>query len=176
MTFRFSRFAVLAGAATLFGCAAPNPFLCPPAAVLADASYMVVMRPGAPEDLSGEAYSVQMTEAATECSLDRKRGETDSSLSLSFRAVRAPSADGATYSVPYFVAVTMADRVVHKSLYTVRFSFAPGASTAVFNVSPDNKKIKLGNGRLPWNYQLTAGLQLTEAQMAYAKKLGRYAQ
>jgi hypothetical protein len=176
MTFRFPRFAILACAAALPGCAAPNPLMCPPAAVLADASYMVVMRPGAAADLSGEAYSVQMTDVTTECSLDRKRGETDSSLNLSFRAVRAPSADGASYSVPYFVAVTMTDRVVNKRLYTVRFSFAPGASTAIFNVSPDNTEIKLGNGRLPWHYQLTAGLQLTDAQIAYAKKMGRYAQ
>jgi hypothetical protein len=176
MTFRFPQIAILACAAALLGCATPNPLMCPPAAVLADASYMVVMRPGAPADLSGEAYSVQMTDATTDCSLDRKRGQTDSSLNLSFRAVRAPSADGATYSVPYFVAVTMTDRVINKRLYTVRFSFAPGASTAVFNVAPDNTEIKLGNGRLPWNYQLTAGLQLTEQQIAYAKKMGRYAQ
>jgi hypothetical protein len=166
----------LAILALLAGCATPNPNLCPATAILADAARVTVMRAGAPADLSGELYSVALTDAATDCRLDRKRGETDSSLSLTFRAVRAPSADGASYSVPYFVAVTMADRVVNKRLYTVRFAFAPGASSATFNVSPDNTQIHLGNGHLPWDYQLTAGLQLTDAQVAYNKKMGRYAQ
>ena len=134
-----------------------------------------MLRPGAPADLSGELFRVALTNAATTCSLDRRKGETNSALDLTFKAERAPGADGVTYSVPYFVAVTMGPRVVNKQLYTARFSFAPGASTATFTVSPENTEIHLGNGHLPWDYQLTAGLQLTAAQVAYNQKMGRYA-
>jgi hypothetical protein len=161
--------------AWLSSCATPNPNLCPFPAVLADAARVTVMKPGAPEDLSGELYNVALLNATTDCRLDKRRGETDSTLQLTFRATRAPSADGATYSVPYFVAVTMGPRVVNKRLYTARFSFAPGASIANFTISPDDTVIHLGNGHLPWDYQLTAGLQLTEAQIAYNQKMGRYA-
>ena len=45
----------------------------------------------------------------------------------------------------------------------------------IFTIAPDNTQIHLGNGHLPWDYQLTAGLQLTEAQIAYNQKMGRYA-
>jgi len=166
---------LLGGLALLAGCAAPNPNLCPGAAILADTDHATMLRPGAPADPSGELYRVALTNAATDCHLDKKRGETDSSLTLTFTAQRAPGADGATYSVPYFVAVTMGQRVVNKRLYTARFTFAPGASTVVFTVAPDNTQIHLGNGHLPWDYQLTAGLQLTPAQIAYNQKMGRYA-
>ncbi|HEX3755167.1 MAG TPA: hypothetical protein VHV26_08840 [Rhizomicrobium sp.] len=161
--------------ALLAGCSTPNPNACPYSAILADTDHATVMRPGAPADPSGELYRVALFNATTECTLDRRKGETDSSLNLTFRAERAPSADGATYSVPYFVAVTMAARVVNKRLYTARFSFAPGASVATFTLSPDDVQIHLGNGHLPWDYQLTAGLQLTSAQIAYNQKMGRYA-
>ena len=32
----------------------------------------------------------------------------------------------------------------------------------------------IGNGKLPWNYQLMAGFQLTPAQIDYNKTRGRY--
>jgi hypothetical protein len=165
----------LALVALLSACAAPNPNLCPATAILADASVAAVLRPGGPADPSGELFRVALINATTDCSLDKKKGETDSSLSLNFRATRAPTADGASYSVPYFVAVTMGERVVNKRLYTARFTFAPGSSAASFTIVPDNTQIHLGNGHLPWDYQLTAGLQLTDGQTAYNKTMGRYA-
>jgi hypothetical protein len=167
--------ALLGGLAWLTGCAAPNPNACPGAAILADTDHATVLRPGAPADPSGELFRIALVNATTDCDLDRRRGETDSSLTLTFRAERAPRADGATYSVPYFVAVTMGPRVVNKRLYAARFAFAPGASVATFTISPDNTQIHLGNGHLPWDYQLTVGLQLTDAQIAYNRKMGRYA-
>lgn len=179
MKFRFLEAALpLGGVAFLMvlsACTTPNPNLCPATAILADTARMTVLKPGAPADPSGELYSVALINAGTDCRLDKRKGETDSSLDLTFRAARAPSADGASYSVPYFVAVTMGQRVINKRLYTARFVFAPGASTALFTVSPDDTQIHLGNGHLPWDYQLTAGLQLTPAQIAYNQKMARYA-
>jgi hypothetical protein len=167
--------ATLGGLAFLTACSTPNPNACPGAAILADTDHATVLRPGAPADPSGELFRIALINATTDCTLDRRRGQTDSSLELTFRAERPPRADGATYSVPYFVAVTMGARVVEKRLYTARFTFAPGASVATFTISPDDTEIHLGNGHLPWDYQLTAGLQLTAAQMAYNRKMGRYA-
>jgi hypothetical protein len=177
MSFHFLKplAAAMAIAALLSGCAAPNPNACPGTGILADVDHAAVLRPGAPLDPSGELFRIALTGAKTNCSLERRKGETDSVLELTFIATRAPVADAASYSVPYFVAVTMGQRVVNKRLYTARFTFAAGASSATFTISPDNTQIHLGNGHLPWDYQLTAGLQLTQPQVDYNLKMGRYA-
>jgi len=114
----------------LAGCNSTKVNNCPVAVVLADASQMAVFRPGAPQDLSGEAYRVALTGASSSCDVNKKTGETGSSLTLSFRATRAPSADGAHYTVPYFVAITQGDQMVEKRILNVSFDFAPGASAA----------------------------------------------
>ena len=105
----------------------------PCAVILADAGQMAVFRQGAAQDLSGEAYRVLLTGARSSCDINKKTGETSSSFHLNFRATRAPSADGAQYTVPYFVAVTRGDQIVEKRILTIRFNFAPGASSTSFD-------------------------------------------
>jgi len=158
----------------LTGCNTANVNNCPVAVILADAGQMAVFRQGASQDLSGEAYRVLLTGARTGCDINKKTGETSSSLHLEFRATRAPSADGAQYSVPYFVAVTRGDQLIEKRILTVRFNFAPGASTATFEESPDDFDVHMENGHFPYEYQLMAGFQMTPAQVDYNKKMGRF--
>jgi len=76
--------------------------------------------------------------------------------------------------VPYFVAIHEGARIYAKRLYTLKFSFAPGAATAIIKQAPSDVRIKIANGKLPWNYQELAGFQMTQAQIAYAKGRGRY--
>src|SRR5579863_6057062 len=66
----------------LAGCNTAKVNNCPVAVVLADAGQMTVFRAGAPQDLSGEAYRVFLTGASTSCDIDKKTGETNSSLTL----------------------------------------------------------------------------------------------
>jgi hypothetical protein len=145
------------------------------AVILADAGDMTVFRQGAPQDLAGEAYRITMTGTSSDCDINKKTGETDSSLRIYFRASRAPSADGAHYTVPYFVAVTQADRLIEKRILQVSFDFAPGATAASFSESPDDFDLHVENGHRPYEYELMAGFQLTPAQLEYNKKIGRYA-
>jgi len=171
-----SRFAVLGPCLLLLaGCNTAKVNVCPVAVILADAGQMAVFRPGASQELSGEAYRVMLTGARTSCDINRKTGETGSSLTLNFRATRAPSADGAQYTVPYFVAVTRGDQILEKRILNVRFRFAPGASSATFEESPDDFDIHMENGHFPYEYQLMAGFQMTPAQVDYNKKMGRFA-
>jgi hypothetical protein len=65
-------------------------------------------------------------------------------------------------------------KLYSKHIYNLRFSFAPGAAVAVIKQSPDDTSILLENGKLPWNYQLLSGFQLTAAQIEYNAKKGRY--
>jgi hypothetical protein len=170
-----SRFAALGlTLLVLAGCNTASVNNCPVAVVLADASRMAVFKPGATQDLSGEDFRVFMTGASTDCSINRKNGQTDSSLTLQFRATRAPSTAGAHYSVPYFVAVTQGDRLIAKRILSVSFDFAPGAATASFSESPDDFDIQMEKGHKPYEYELMAGFQMTPAQVEYNKKMGRY--
>lgn len=171
--FRFSLF--LAAVTTLAGCNTNKVNLCPVPVILADAGQMTVFRPGASQDLAGEAYRVWLVDTSSDCTINKKTGETVSPLKLSFRATRAPSADAARYRVPYFVAVTQGDRLVEKRILSATFDFAPGASVATFSESPNDFDLHVENGHQPYEYELMAGFQMTPAQVDYNKKMGRYA-
>jgi hypothetical protein len=166
-----------AGLGALFllaGCNQAVVVLCPSAAILADTASETVFRPGAPQDLSGVAYTAAVTDVKTDCTFDRQLGETFSTVDISFRATRAPSPDAARYSLVYFLTVNSGERVLNKKQFTVRFDFAPGATVATADVSPDRTIVNLERGLLPTDYQLLTGFQLTPEQLAYNRTMGRY--
>jgi len=170
-----SRFSVfLVALLALSGCSTDKASNCPMAVILADASQVTIFKPGAPQDLAGEAYRVALVAISTDCSINKKTGETDSSYRVNFRATRAPSAEAAHYTVPYFVAVTQADRLIEKRILQVSFDFGAGDSVATFSESPDDFDIRVENGHQPIEYELMAGFQMTPAQVDYNKKMGRY--
>jgi hypothetical protein len=76
--------------------------------------------------------------------------------------------------VPYFVAVNEGAKIYSKRLYTLKFTFAPGAAVATITQAPDDVQIKVTNGKLPWNYQQLAGFQMTAEQIDYNKSRSRY--
>lgn len=171
-----SRFpAFLVALLVLAGCNTNKVNNCPVAVILADASQETIFRPGAPQDLADEAYRVYLVGISTDCSINKKTGETDSSYRLNFRATRAPSADAAHYTVPYFVAITQGDRLIEKRILQVSVDFAPGNSVVTFSESPDDFDIHVENGHQPFEYEIMAGFQMTPAQVEYNKKMGRYA-
>jgi hypothetical protein len=165
----------LIGLLALAGCNTGKVSSCPAAVILADASQLTIFRPGASQDLAGEAYRISLTGISTDCTINKKTGETDSSYRVNFRATRAPSADAAHYTVPYFVAITAGDKLIEKRILQVSFDFAPGVSVATFSESPDDFDIHVENGHQPFENELMAGFQMTPAQVEYNKKMGRYA-
>lgn len=174
MTSRLPLFFALAAPLILMGCGDKAVVLCPSAAVLTDTATETVFRPGAPADPSGEAFTATLTDASTDCLFDKVAGETTSSLTLNFRATRPPSRDAASYSLPYFVAVNQAERVISKQMFTVHFDFAPGATSTTTQEPISQLIVTLENGHLPTDYQLLSGLQISDAQRAYNQKYGRY--
>jgi len=101
-------------------------------------------------------------------------GLVHASLELTFRATRAPTRDAATYSVPYFVVVHEGAKIYSKRLYTLKFTFAPGAAATTITQSPDEIELQISNGKLPWDYQEMAGFQMTPAQIQYNQTRSRY--
>lgn len=170
---RFS--VILAALLMLSGCNSDKVNNCPAGVILADAGERTVFRPGADRDLAGEAYRIYLIGISSDCSINKKTGETDSSMRLNFRATRAPSADAAHYQVPYFVAVTQGDRLIEKRILSAGFDFPAGASVATFSLSPDDFDIHVENGHQPYDYEVMAGLQVSQAEIDYNRKMGRYA-
>lgn len=168
------RVAALAAVAVLAGCSTAIQ-VCPVPAILSDTATYTAFRPGTTPDLANELYSVSLINADTDCRYTARTGNVRSSLDLTFRATRAPSADRARYTVPYFVVAHEGAKIFTKRLFNLTFEFAPGASTTTINQSPDETTIHVENGKLPWNYQLISGFQLTPEQIAYNKQKARYA-
>lgn len=148
--------------------------VCPVPAILADTQSVTIFKPGTTPDLANELFTVSLINAEGDCTYNTRQALVTASLSLTFRATRAPTNERASYSVPYFVAVNEGARIYTKRLYTLRFSFAPGAATAIIKQSPEDVRIQIGNGKLPWNYQMLSGFQMTPAQIEYAKNRSRF--
>jgi len=167
------RLASIGALVLLSGCSS-KILVCPVPAILADTQSVTMFRPGTAPDLANELYTVSIVNSTNDCTYNTREGVVRASLELTFRATRTPTREAATYSVPYFVAVNEGDKIYTKRLYTLRFTFAPGASTATITQAPDDVEIKIANGKLPWNYQQLAGFQMTAAQIDYNKTRSRY--
>jgi hypothetical protein len=148
---------------------------CPNAAIVAPASSLTTFLQGRQDDPTGELYTVGMSSLATDCVLDADNGTTDSTLDISFKAHRAAASGQATYRVPYFVAVSLDGKVLTKAMFNVTFTFGEGEQTTAFNDSVASTRINLENGRKPYEYEIVAGMQLTHDQLAYNKKMSRFA-
>ena len=167
------RLAPLGALLLLLGCSS-KILVCPVPAILADTQSVTIFRPGTVPDLANELYTVSLINATGDCTYSARDGLVHASLELSFRATRTPTNEAAAYSVPYFVAVHEGAKIYSKRLYTLKFTFAPGAAVATIKQAPDDVEIKIGNGKLPWNYQEMAGFQMTPAQIEYNKTKSRY--
>jgi hypothetical protein len=150
--------------------------LCPNASVLANTSEMTGFRDKMEGDPSGVAYEVVMTGVKASCSFDKDEGTADSSVTVTFRATRTPTGVAADYSVPYYVAVTRdSTTIVSKQVYSASFAFRPGDSSTTFSADVSTVPIRLDNGKKPYDYGILTGLQLTQAQLDYNRKMGRFA-
>jgi hypothetical protein len=150
--------------------------LCPNASILANTSTATVFKDRMEGDPSGELYELTMTGVTSDCSFDRDEGSADSSLSVTFRATRTPTNQAAEYAVPYYVAVTRdSTTIVSKQILSASFAFRPGEASTTFTTDVSTVPVRLDNGKKPYDYGILAGLQWTQAQLDYNKKMGRFA-
>jgi hypothetical protein len=170
---RLLRLAPLGALLLVLGCS-QRITVCPVPAILADTQSVTVFRPGTTPDPANELFTVSLVNSEGDCTYNTKDALVTASLELTFRATRTPTNERVSYSVPYFVAIHEGARIYAKRLYSLKFSFAPGAATAVIKQSPGDVRVQVANGKLPWNYQQLAGFQMTPDQIAYAKNRSRY--
>lgn len=172
-TLRLTMLGVLA----LAGCTTDEKKgLCPTAAILAPTSALTVFRQNAPEDPSGELYTVWMSNVRNSCDFDKNTLSTDSDFRIHFKATRAPSTEAGTYRVPYFVAVThKGNRIMNKKILVANVAFRAGEVSTDFEETVDQTVIKIARGNKIGEYEILTGFQLTQAQLDYNIKNNRFA-
>ena len=149
---------------------------CPGSVVLADASRQPMFPQGASADPANIVYTMEIVGVEGSCDYDKKGRDADASVEVHFRATRAPTGEAAVYNVPYFVAVTQADRIINKQFFKVQIAFAPGASVAEATDTVPDTHIHTEQDKKPYDYQLVVGLPLTKQQLDYNRTSGRYVQ
>jgi hypothetical protein len=167
---------VLAGF-VLCGCSTDQKKgFCPSANILANTATVSVFRDKMDGDPAGVLYTVQVTGVKTDCSFDKDEGTADSNLIVSFRASRTPTGESGAYAVPFYVAtIRDSSAIISKQVLSAPFSFQAGESSTTFTADVPSYIVRYDNGKKPYDYGLLTGIQLTQAQLDYNKKMGRFA-
>ena len=150
--------------------------LCPSANILANTATVSVFRDKMDGDPAGVLYTVQVTGVKTDCNFDKDEGTADAQLTVTFRASRTPTGEGGNYAVPFYVAtIRDSSAIISKQVMSAPFSFQPGESSATFTADVPSYVVRFDNGKKPYDYGLLTGIQLTQSQLDYNKKMGRFA-
>ena len=153
---------------------ADKALACPDAAILASTASLPAFDPKVPADPSNVLYTVDLTDVTTSCDVNKRERTADASVTIKYRASRAPGGGEAHYRVPYYVAITTRGEIKEKQLHWIEIEFAPGDTVVVGSDDVDDIAVTPGKGEMPNEYRLVEGFQLTQAQLEYNKKIGRY--
>ena len=166
----------LAAALIVSSCGGDRPENCPDASMLASASIVSIMRDGTTPDPANELYTVQLDKVTSTCRLSEVDRTSEEDVDVEFRATRSSGGEAATYTVPFFVAVAQAGKVVSKKAYTVQVSFQAGETVTSVDQDIDSVVINVDRDKHAIDYQVLVGMQLTKEQFEYNRAHGRYAQ
>jgi hypothetical protein len=164
---------VVSAAFLLAGCATDKEKNCPAASIIVDTSIATVFKTNASTDPANVLFTIELTDVRAHCDVDKLALNSDSSVEIHFRATRAPNGGVVEYKFPYFVAVSQADRLLAKKIYTANFSFAPGQTSATFTGSAEAIDVSAGKDKKTFDYVILVGLQLTKEQLEYNRASGR---
>ncbi|HEX3665214.1 MAG TPA: hypothetical protein VHU23_08280 [Rhizomicrobium sp.] len=168
---RIIRAAILAACVALCACSDDKIDQCPSVSTLVDTATLPVFQTSG----SAMAYSVHITRATRDCDIHKFDKQVVSSVNINFRAVRAQAGAAATYTVPYYVAVSTEGRVLTKHVYSIQFTFEAGQAVAEFSQSLDSITLTVGQDKKAAEYGILVGFQLTKPQLEYNRRAGRYA-
>jgi len=107
----------------------PVTFFCPQPARVEQASTLISFLPGR-SDVAAQITTAQITGIAGSCTLEPKKHLLVVKFQAGFAATNGPANNGGPLTLPYFVAVTDGDDVIHEWDYTIRLAFDGNASTA----------------------------------------------
>ena len=165
--------ALLTSVSLIFvGCNSDRLAQCPSVSVLVDTARLPVFS----ADGKSIPYTVEMVNAKRDCDIDKFSKAVGASVDIDFRALRQQPGAAASYTVPYFVAVSSEGHVLAKQLFSVQFTFPQDQRVADFTDSVNSIQLTVGRDKKAADYGMLVGFQLTKAQLDYNRRMGRYAQ
>ena len=167
----------LLGAAVLVvlgGCGlTDDPLPCPGVGILDQARLLTLYRDGTGRDPSDVAFEVELRNVSGRCDHDideEEGGGVEVTFDLSIRATRGPAAGTDRLSIPFFVALTDANRqIVAKEVFGAEIAFA-ATDMRARTVEMIEQWIPLGPGESGAAYETLVGIQLTPAQLEDARR------
>ncbi|HUJ47300.1 MAG TPA: hypothetical protein VLV55_09230 [Rhizomicrobium sp.] len=160
----------------LTGCTSETKLaMCPGVTVLVDTATLPVMTSDKATDPADILYTAQIVNADGNCDIHKYDKQVEAGVDIHFRAARAKAGDAAGYKIPYFVAITTEGRVLAKQEFWVQFGFEQGQAVADFNDSVNSLTLTVGRDKRAADYGIVVGFQLTKAQLAMNRKVGRFA-
>jgi hypothetical protein len=169
MPYGFARAAAAAAWVALAACSSSQLEKCPAVSVLVDTSALTQLQNDA------VVYTAQIVNAKRDCDVSKYSKQVQASVDISFRATRAHGEAAASYTVPYFVAITTEGTILAKQQFLVAFAFQPGETTTTFEDSVNSLVLTVGRDKKASDYGILVGFQLTKAQLDYNRRVGRYA-
>ena len=81
-----------------------------------------------------------------------------------------------TFEKSNTIGVAEGSDIADKKMYQVQFAFAPGQTGQAFSDRVESFTFKPSPDKHSTDYEFLAGLQLTQDQLDYNRKIGRYVQ
>jgi hypothetical protein len=157
----------------LAGCSSEKANNCPGVSAVVETSIATVFRDNKSTDPTNILYTVEITDVHGACDVDKTAVNSSTDVTVNFRAMRAPNGTAVSYKVPYFVAVSQADRILAKKVYVAEFDFAPGQTTARFSDTVQSADVQAAKDKKTYDYLILVGLQLNKEQLDYNRASGR---
>jgi hypothetical protein len=147
---------------------------CPDAAILASTSSLPAFAMKNGSDPSIVVYTVAMTNVVTRCIYNKGEKTADARVRINFRAARPSGGAQASFRAPYFLAVSEGGDIVAKNIYWAEVVFAAGATQTEGETIVESTTVAVAKDKHIYDYHLLTGFQLTQAQLDYNNKIGRY--
>jgi hypothetical protein len=161
---------------SVLGCTSERKLAeCPSVSVLVDTGALPVMRTPDSNNPADLVYTAHIVDANRDCDMPKYTRHVDASVDIHFQAERAKPGEAASYKVPYFVALTTEGKVLAKQQFWADFAFDQGATTSDFSDSVNSLSLTVAHDKRAADYGIIVGFQLTKSQLAYNRKVGRYA-
>jgi hypothetical protein len=174
MSHLFGRIFVLSVAVVLLaGCETKANNNCPGVSTLVETSVATVFKAGASSDPSNILYTVEIAGVHSTCDADKLAVSASTNLTIDFHASRGLGVGAARYKIPYFVAISQADRVLAKREFVADFGFEPGQTSATFSALVNDANVIAAKDKKAFDYVILVGLQLSKAQLQFNRAGGR---
>ena len=140
------------------------PPACPRPAILGDAGDLQRFR-GAGQDFLDTTLQARITSINGSCTADGRRAVV-ATVNVGMEFTRGPAATGRTAEVAFFVAVSQGDRVLDKQVYTLQAVFPENTDRLRLTGDSVDLRLPVSPTIKADSYQVTAGFQLTPAELA----------